>query len=199
MAKNIMVLVSEWGYWGEELLGPVETLDAAGYQLTFATARGERPVILDVSLNPDYVDPALGRSVTSKEVAARAYELNCSDRLRNPVNLSTLMPERPYWSSTNFLREMEEYYKTLAKKQEELARYDTMLIVGGSGALVDLANNQRVHDLVLSFYKMGKPIAAECYGVACLAFARDLEYRKSIIWGKRVTGHCKEYDYKDGT
>src|SRR5215813_13814667 len=46
---------------------------------------------------------------------------------------------------------------------------------------------------------MGKPIAAECYGIACLAFARDLEDRKSIIWGKHVTGHCKEYDYKDGT
>jgi hypothetical protein len=42
-------------------------------------------------------------------------------------------------------------------------------------------------------------IAAECYGVACLAFARELEDRKSIIWGKHVTGHCKEYDWMDGT
>jgi putative intracellular protease/amidase len=199
MARNIMILVSEWGYWSEELLGPVETFDAAGYQLTFATARGERPTILDVSLNPSYVDPPLGRPVTSREVAGRAHELDRSDRLRSPLNISTLMPERPYWSSNNFLRDMEEYYRVLAQKQEELARYDSMLIVGGSGALVDLANNQCVHDLVLSFYKMGKPIAAECYGVACFAFARDLEYRKSIIWGKHVTGHCKEYDYKDGT
>jgi putative intracellular protease/amidase len=199
MARNILILLSEWGYWGEELLGPVETFETAGYQLTFATATGARPVILAVSLNPDYVDPPLGRSVTSKEVAARAHELDRSDRLRNPLNLSTFMPERPYTSATNYLRAMEAYYKMLAAKQEEIARYDSMLIVGGSGALVDLANNQRVHDLVLSFYKMGKPLAAECYGVACFAFARDLEYRKSIIWGKRVTGHCKEYDYKDGT
>jgi putative intracellular protease/amidase len=199
MARNIMILVSEWGYWGEELLGPVETFDAAGYQLTFVTAKGERPTILDVSLRPDYIDPPLGRSVTSKEVAGRAYELDRSDRLRSPVNLSALMPECPYWSSPNFLREVEKYYSARAEKQKELARYDGMLIVGGSGALVDLANNQRVHDLVLSFYKMGKPIAAECYGVACFAFARDLEYRQSIIWGKHVTGHCKEYDYKDGT
>lgn len=199
MAKNIMILVSEWGYWSEELLGPVETFDAARYQLTFATARGNHPVILDVSLDPDYVDPPLGRPVTSREVAARAYELDRSGRLSNPLNLSMMMPERPYWSSTNLLRDMEAYYKALDEKQEQLARYDSMLIVGGSGALVDLANNQRVHDLVLSFYRMGKPVAAECYGIACLAFARDLEYRKSIIWGKHVTGHCKEYDYKDGT
>jgi putative intracellular protease/amidase len=56
-----------------------------------------------------------------------------------------------------------------------------------------------VHDLVLSFYRAGKPIAAECYGVSCFAFARDFNVRQSLIWGKHVTGHCKEYDYKDGT
>ena len=45
-----------------------------------------------------------------------------------------------------------------------------------------------------------KTIAAhECYGVACLAFARETEGRKSIIQNKHVTGHCLEYDYKDGT
>jgi putative intracellular protease/amidase len=64
---------------------------------------------------------------------------------------------------------------------------------------VDLANNHRVHDLILSFRRMDKPIAAECYGVACLAFARNLDDRQSIIEGKHVTGHCKEYDYLDGT
>jgi putative intracellular protease/amidase len=56
-----------------------------------------------------------------------------------------------------------------------------------------------VHELILAFVRADKPILAECYGVACLAFARDWENRTSIIAGKRVTGHCKEYDYKDGT
>ncbi len=74
-----------------------------------------------------------------------------------------------------------------------------MLIVGGSGPIVDIANNDRIHALILSFLKLGKPIGAECYGVTALAFARDLSDRKSIIEGKHVTGHCKEYDYKDGT
>jgi len=71
--------------------------------------------------------------------------------------------------------------------------------VGGSGPIVDLVNNQRVHDVILSFYRADKPVSAECYGVACLAFARDREDRKSILAGKHVTGHCIEYDYKDGT
>ncbi len=73
------------------------------------------------------------------------------------------------------------------------------MIVGGSGPIVDLVNNQRLHDVILGFYKMDKVIGAECYGVTCLAFARDWYKRESIIWGKHVTGHPLEYDYKDGT
>ncbi len=199
MTKKILVVLSEWGYWGEELLGPLETFDAQRYKVTFATPKGKRPVALTPSMDANFIDPPLGRSVTSPEVARKVRELERSDRLNSPVDLSKWLPERPYWSSANFLREMESYYKSLDQVQKELDMYDAILIVGGSGPIVDLANNSRVHDLILGFRKMNKPIAAECYGVACLAFARDLEDRKSIIWGKHVTGHCKEYDYKDGT
>jgi putative intracellular protease/amidase len=199
MAKKILIVLSEWGYWGEELLGPLETFDAARYELTFATPKGKRPVALPPSMDPNYVDPPLGRPVTSREVAAKVRELDKSDRLNHPVNLSVWLPDRPYWGSHNFLQQLEAYYTALDEVQEELAQYDSIFIVGGSGPIIDLCNNHRVHDLILSFYKMGKPVAAICYGVTCLAFARDLGDRKSIIWGKHVTGHCKEYDYKDGT
>jgi putative intracellular protease/amidase len=199
MPKKILIVLSEWGYWGEELLGPLEMFDAAGYTSVFATPRGKRPVALPPSMDPGYIDPPLGRSVTSVEVARKVQHLDESKRLDNPLNLSEILPEMPYWSGDHFLRQMEAYYKALDDLQEDLQQYDALLIVGGSGPIVDLANNQRVHDLILSFYKSGKPIAAECYGVACLAFARDLVTRQSMIWNKRVTGHCKEYDYKDGT
>lgn len=199
MAKKILIVLSEWGYWGEELLGPLEIFDAAGYELTFATPKGKRPVALPPSMDPNYIDPPLGRPVTSREVAGKVRELNQSDRLNHPVNLSDWLPDRPYWGSHNFLRQMEAYYTALDEVQEDLAHYDSIFIVGGSGPIIDLCNNHRVHDLILSFYKMGKPVAAICYGVTCLAFARDLGDRKSIIRGKHVTGHCKEYDYKDGT
>ena len=110
------------------------------------------------------------------------------------------MPERPYHSEDDFLRKEEAYYKERDEKAKELVdKYDAMLIVGGSGPIVDLVNNQRVHDLILAFYDADKLIGAECYGVTCLAFARNWEDRKSIISGKHVTGHCIEYDYKYGT
>ncbi|GCF07957.1 type 1 glutamine amidotransferase domain-containing protein [Dictyobacter arantiisoli] len=199
MAKKVLVILSEWGYWGEELVGPLEKLDAAGYELIFATPTGKRPTPLPPSMDADFIDPPLGKSVTSKEMANKVRELDQSKRLDNPLNISAWLPDRPYYSSANLLREMEAYNNGVDQVQKEIAPYAAILIVGGSGPIVDLANNHRVHDLLLSFYRAGKPVAAECYGVACLAFARDWSERKSIIQGKHVTGHCKEYDYKDGT
>ncbi|MBO2448758.1 type 1 glutamine amidotransferase domain-containing protein [Actinomadura barringtoniae] len=200
MARKILVVLSEYGYWGEELLGPVTAFDRQGYETHFATPSGKRPVALPPSLDPAYVDPPLGRSVTTPEVALRARELDESDRLDDPISIADLVPERPYNSAPDFLRKAEAYYREIARLDETVvATYDALVIVGGSGPIVDLANNERLHELILAFARTGKPVTAECYGVACLAFARDWEDRASIIWGKHVTGHCKEYDYKDGT
>ncbi|WP_405145642.1 type 1 glutamine amidotransferase domain-containing protein [Sphaerisporangium sp. NBC_01403] len=199
MSRKILVVLSEHGYWGEELLGPLTQFDQRGYEVVFATPTGRRAHALPPSMAPDYVDPPLGRSVTSPEVAKLTRELDESDRLDNPLDISRWLPERPYTADPGYLRGLEAYHRAVAAVEAEIADYDAILIVGGSGPIVDLANNERVHALILSFLRAGKPVAAECYGVACLAFAREWEDRKSIIWGKHVTGHCKEYDYKDGT
>jgi putative intracellular protease/amidase len=197
--KKVLVGVSELGYWGEELLGPVEVLDGAGYEIDFVTPTGKRPAPIPVSMDPDYVDPPLGRSVTTPEVADKVRILDRSNRLDHPINLSQWFSERPYWSAPDLLRRMEAYNRALEDRQQDLQQYAALVLVGGSGAIADLVNNQRVHDLILGFLRQGKPIAAECYAVGCLAFARDPEVRESIIRGKHVTGHCLEYDYKDGT
>jgi putative intracellular protease/amidase len=202
--RKILMLISEWGYWGEELIGPLEEFDRVGYETVFTTPKGKRPNAITVSMWPDYIDPPLGRSVTSEVMGRKVSEIDNPStiqgkRLDNPMNLTEIFPERPYWADPQFVRLMEIYNKKRVKAEENLSQFDALIIVGGSGPIVDLVNNQRVHDLILGFYKSGKPIAAECYGVACLAFARNIEDRKPIIWGKRVTGHCLEYDYKDGT
>jgi putative intracellular protease/amidase len=194
------VVLSEWGFWGEELIGPLETFDERGYDIDFATPTGRRPVAIGVSMDPDYIDPPLGRSVTSPEMAAKVKAIDADARLDNPLDISALLPERPYHGEHDFLRQQETYYRERDQKGAEIVdRYDAMIIVGGSGPIVDLVNNQRVHDLILAFYDADKLIGAECYGVTCLAFARNWDDRRSIIAGKHVTGHCIEYDYKDGT
>ena len=36
--ENVLFLVSEWGYWGEELIGPLEACEKAGYKIEFCHA-----------------------------------------------------------------------------------------------------------------------------------------------------------------
>jgi putative intracellular protease/amidase len=202
--RRVLIVLSEWGYWGEELVGPLGEFDKAGYDVDFCTPTGRRPNAIPVSMDPDYFDPPLQRSVTTPEMAARVREIDNPStqqgrRLDNPISLAGWFPERPYFASSQFVRLLERYNFALEDAVRGIEKYDAMLIVGGSGPIVDLVNNQRLHDMILAFVRAEKPVGAECYGVPCLAFARDMNERRSIIWGKHVTGHCLEYDYHDGT
>ncbi|GIE30763.1 hypothetical protein Ait01nite_038080 [Actinoplanes italicus] len=197
---KVLFAVSEWGYWGEELVGPLEACDQAGYEVEFVTPTGARPTPLAVSMNTDYADPPQGKAVTSAEMARKTRDLDATDRLDKPHDLAGWLPERPYPSSPAYLRDSEEYYRKVERVvTHDLPAYDALVIVGGSGAMVDLANNQRLHELILGFVRLDRPVAAVCYGVAALAFARDPLRKLSIIRGKRVTGHPIDYDYHDGT
>ena len=60
LKKRVLFILSEWGFWEEELIGPLETLDARGYTIDFATPTGKRPVALTPSIDPGYKDPPLG-------------------------------------------------------------------------------------------------------------------------------------------
>ncbi len=35
--KNVLFVVSEWGYWGEELISTLEACDKAGYKVDWVT------------------------------------------------------------------------------------------------------------------------------------------------------------------
>lgn len=197
--KKILCCLSEWGYWGEELVGPLEVLDERGYETVFMTPKGGKPPALPPSMEPGFFDVPLDKVVTDEHYAVKTREIHESTRLNNPINLSTWFPIRPYFNHPNFGHDLEKYYNQRAERWKELEQYDALLLPGGSGPMVDMVNNQQLHDVILGFYNMDKLIAAECYCVTCLAFARDWNDRKSIIWGKHVTGHALEYDYKDGT
>ncbi len=198
--KRILAVMSEWGYWGIELVGPMNKLVAAGYGFDFVTPKGRRSPVLPPSIDPEYLDPPLGVRVTTVEDAELVKAFEKSSQLDRTTSLADAFPQRPYYSAPDFLHQLESYYDKRREAQEQtVATYDAILLAGGTGPIVDIVNNQRVHDLVLGFHAAGKPIGAICYGVATLVFARDLNERKPIIAGKHVTGHCIEYDYHDGT
>lgn len=200
MAKKVLAVLSEHGYWGIELVGPLTKLEAAGHTVEFVTPNGKKAQALPPSYDTTYLDPPLGVCVTTPGDAEMVKKFEATNRLAATKSLAALIPERPYFSRPNFLRELEQYYVKVKENVGRLAtEYEALLLVGGSGPIVDMVNNQRIHELVLGFNRAGKPIAGICYGVAVLAFARDFNERRSIIRGKHVTGHCIEYDYHDGT
>jgi putative intracellular protease/amidase len=122
MSRKILCILSEWGFWGEELVGPLHALDKQRYEVVFATSKGRRPVPLPPSEDPAFVDPPLGRAVTSEESARRIREVSESGRLDKPVNLSAWLPEKPYGSSPNYLREIERCNNRLDEIRAEIER-----------------------------------------------------------------------------
>jgi putative intracellular protease/amidase len=197
--RKILIVVSEYGYWGEELVAPLEVFDAAGYQSVIMTPEGRRPHALPASLEAGFWDPPLDKVVTDKHYAAATQALEASERLACPLSLREWFPARPYFNSPGFGHALEAYHQARAERWAELNEYAALLLVGGSGAMVDMANNQRLHDLILGFHALDRLIAAECYAVACLAFARDFVERRCLIYGRHVTGHALEYDWLDDT
>jgi putative intracellular protease/amidase len=196
--KRVLFVLSEFGYWGEELIGPLESLEAAGYTVDFATPKGTKPLALPPSMDPLFIDPPLARTVTTPVMAAKVRAIEASDKLNHPVNLTKWLPSKPYLSSPVYLNELFAYNDALDKVAIDVQKYDALLLVGGSGPILDMANNKRLQELVKIFIKAGKPVAGECYGVAVLAFTRDEITEKSIVYGKRVTGHPLAFDYNDG-
>jgi putative intracellular protease/amidase len=198
--KRILAVTSEWGHWGIELVGPVDRLEAAGHVVDLITPNGRPSPVLPPSLDPEFYDPPLGLHVTTPEDAAATRAFMATGRLDHPLSLAARFPERPYLSTRDYLRALHAYHAAVLEAQAAtLATYDALLLVGGSGPILDVVNNPRVHDLILGFWRAQRPIAAICYGVAALVFARDFNERQCILRGKHVTGHCIEYDYKDGT
>jgi protease I len=59
--KSILLVISERGYWGEELVGPLEVFDEENYNVDFATPTGKKPGPLPPSMDPEFIDPPLGR------------------------------------------------------------------------------------------------------------------------------------------
>ena len=111
VGKRVLAVMSEWGYWGIELVGPLNKLQAAGYQFDFVTPKGKRSPVLPPSTDPTYFDPPLGVCVTTSADADLVIAFEKSNQLDETLNLSEMFPERPYFSAPDFLRQLEGYYE----------------------------------------------------------------------------------------
>lgn len=75
---------------------------------------------------------------------------------------------------------------TVNIKDIDYKSFDCIYIVGGHGAMFDLAKCQKLKEIVEYFYNENKIIAAICHGVAGLILAKD-NNGNSIFKNKHVT------------
>ena len=82
---HALFVVSEEGYWGEECIEPLSTLDAADVDITVATPSGNPPVVDEQSVDPETV---------GEEIAAKVREYDESDeRLADPEPIATVVAD----------------------------------------------------------------------------------------------------------
>ena len=72
--SSALLVVSEEGYWGEECVEPLTTLDEAGFDVTVATPSGGPAVLDERSVDPENVDEETAEWV--QEVAESDERLN---------------------------------------------------------------------------------------------------------------------------
>ena len=167
MAK-VLIIATNYGSWAEELQAPWDACKKAGFEVTLATPQGKKPLPFKISVDPDFVDPVQNVKTNPPEVCARCKELVDGEEWAHPKKFTEV----------------------------NMDDYDAIVLTGGPGANLDMANCWELHQLIMRAYKTGKIVAALCYAVSTLVFLRDPENDyKSIIYGKKITAHPRAWDF----
>lgn len=167
--KRVHIVVSSFGFQGEELVAPLEEFDAAGVIYDFSTPYGHPPQVMFSSINPNHVDSIYGKTTATSEMTEKVLDL---------INSNTL-----------------DHYRKVS--DVDVDDFDAILLVGGSGALLDMNNCKALHELLWEAYHRGKLIIAESTGIGTLAYTRKTDNKlqnKSLINGRLVTGDPIAYN-----
>lgn len=167
MAK-VLVIATNMGTWGEELQAPWDAIKKAGHEAVLATPQGKKPLPLQISVDPDFFDGVQKVKTNPVEVCDRIKELVAGDEWESPRKI----------------------------KECDMKDYDALVITGGLGAMIDIANDYNTHKLILQAVRANKLVGALCYAVATLVFCRDpkLDY-KSVAYGHTITAHPRAWDF----
>lgn len=86
--------------------------------------------------------------------------------------------------------------KTTSIVNVKASEYDAIMIVGGHGAMFDLAHNEDVHAVINIIYELGGIVSAVCHGPAPLVYTKTKEGR-SLLEGLKVTGYPNAKEPKE--
>jgi putative intracellular protease/amidase len=131
--------------------------------------------------------------------------LQALEKAGHVVDIASPLGGKPSVDEVSFLPDYdaEGTYKALyetgrADETQKLSdinpnEYDVVLVVGGHGAMYDLAKDEDLHRIINAIYDNGGIVAAECHGPAPLIWTLRPD-GKSIIAGKKVTGYPDEIE-----
>lgn len=74
--------------------------------------------------------------------------------------------------------------------------YDAVFIVGGHGAMFDLAHNENLHAIINVIYDLGGIVSAVCHGPAPLIYTK-LRNGRGLLEGLKVTGYPNNMEPKE--
>ena len=134
--------------------------------------------------------------------------LNALEEAGHVVDLASPLGGKPELDERSILPEYDPQgtYKALyesgrvddTKKLREVNSedYDVILVVGGHGAMFDLAESDDLHRIINTVYDRGGIIAAECHGPSVLVYTKRPN-GKSIVEGLKVTGYPDVWEPED--
>ena len=199
---RLLAVIPQHGYWSSELTLTDQVFRAAGYEIDYATPRGQRPFVYGVSLDTSFRDQAWNAAQVSPGEASlgqRYDDRNTTEgaRLNAPRSLDAWFPPTPRPQHGESAR--EPFRRQLAEGLREATRYAGMFIVGGGGAYMDLGGNTSVRPVIQLLAGLNRPVVAICYGVQVLIQVVDPQTKVPLIQGRLITGHSEQDDYTDGT
>ncbi|ANU22215.1 type 1 glutamine amidotransferase domain-containing protein [Planococcus donghaensis] len=86
--------------------------------------------------------------------------------------------------------------KTMPIVNVKASDYDAIMIVGGHGAMFDLAHNEDLHAVINVVYETGGIVSAVCHGPAPLIYTKTKEGRR-LLEGLKVTGYPNDKEPKE--
>jgi len=203
--KPVLLAASKFGTWASEVTLVAGLLLKAGYKVKIATEDGTPPHFLGPSLDPDFRDGAWRSSVVSPEERDLAIRFlnpkSPENYLFNPKSIFNLgdLPKPPqvgdYIKNPKLLA---AYQAALSSAVALAVDYEAIVIAGGSGAVPGFMDDRGLQALILAFYKLEKPVMAECNGGLVVAQTIDPDTGSSILCGRAVTTHSWLDEYQSG-
>ena len=154
-------------------------------------------MFLPVSLNEKFEDPTWGAGWVAPGEARLAWqmqrELYDLETRGEIVRLDGLIPHRPQAKDGSAAK--QKYEIDLGTGLEHFANIRGVVVPGGTGAIIDLADNSQLEAILKMTHNAGNPVAGICYGTLALLSAED----GAMMKGVSLTIHNRADDFVTGT